>query len=69
MYDTLTTHEVSQIITLARRAPLTNMAEAETAAVLLQKLARAFAPPPAQESQQVKEPTSAPPPQGCDGTS
>lgn len=38
--------EIAQIITLARRAPLQNMAEAEGAAQLLQKLANEFAPKP-----------------------
>lgn len=40
----MTLQEISQIITLARRAPLANMAEAEAASVLLQKLAQHFAP-------------------------
>jgi hypothetical protein len=35
--------EIAQIVTLARRAPLQNMAEAEAAAQLLQKLAAYFA--------------------------
>ncbi len=38
--------EIGQIITLCRRAPLANMAEAEVAAQLLQKLAAHFAPKP-----------------------
>lgn len=38
--------EIAQIITLARRAPLANMGEAEAAAQLLQKLAAHFAPKP-----------------------
>lgn len=40
----MTPQEIAQIITLARRAPLANMAEAESAAMLLQKLAQHFAP-------------------------
>lgn len=40
----MTNEEIVQIITLARRAPLQNMAEAEAAAQLLQKLAAHFAP-------------------------
>lgn len=40
----MTPQEIAQIITLARRAPLQNMAEAEAAAQLLQKLAAHFAP-------------------------
>jgi hypothetical protein len=40
----MTPQEIAQIITLARRAPLANMAEAERAAQLLQKLAQHFAP-------------------------
>jgi hypothetical protein len=43
----MTPQEISQIIMLARRAPLQNMAEAESAAQLLQKLASHFAPKPA----------------------
>ena len=41
----MTPQEILQIITLARRAPLQNMAEAEVAFGLLQKLAAHFAPP------------------------
>jgi len=40
----MTPQEIAKIITLARRAPLANMAEAERAAQLLQKLAQHFAP-------------------------
>lgn len=40
----MTQQEIAQIVTLARRAPLANMAEAEAASVLLQKLAAYFAP-------------------------
>lgn len=40
----MTPQEINSIITLARRAPLQNMAEAEAASRLLQKLARHFAP-------------------------
>jgi hypothetical protein len=39
----MTENEIAQIITLARRAPLQNMAEAEAAAQLLQKLSVHFA--------------------------
>lgn len=35
--------EIAQIVTLARRAPLQNMAEAEAASNLLQKLISHFA--------------------------
>lgn len=42
----MTPQEIAQIITLARRAPLQNMAEAEVAHQLLQKLANEFAPKP-----------------------
>lgn len=42
----MTPQEIAQVITLARRAPLQNMAEAEVAAQLLQKLANEFAPKP-----------------------
>jgi hypothetical protein len=41
----MTPQEISQIIMIARRAPLANMAEAEAVAQLLQKLAVHFAPP------------------------
>jgi hypothetical protein len=40
----MTPQEIAQIITLARRAPLANMTEAEHVAQLLQKLAQHFAP-------------------------
>jgi|GEM_PF-2177209 hypothetical protein len=40
----MTPQEIHQIITIARRAPLANMAEAERVAQLLQKLAQHFAP-------------------------
>jgi hypothetical protein len=43
----ITPQEIAQVITLARRAPLQNMAEAEVASQLLQKLAQHFAPAPA----------------------
>lgn len=39
----MTPQEIAQIITLARRAPLQNMAEAEHVALILQKLAQHFA--------------------------
>lgn len=39
----MTSQEIAQIVTLARRAPLQNMAEAEAAASLLQKLLSHFA--------------------------
>lgn len=45
----MTPQEIAQLITLARRAPLANMAEAEVASQLLQKLAQFFAPKPAAE--------------------
>lgn len=40
----MTVQEIAAIITLARRAPLRDMNEAEAASVLLQKLAAEFAP-------------------------
>lgn len=40
----MTPQEIGQIINIARRAPLTNMSEAEYVAQLLQKLAQHFAP-------------------------
>jgi len=40
----MTPQEIHQIIAIARRAPLANMAEAEHVAQLLQKLAQHFAP-------------------------
>ena len=46
----MTPQEIAQIITLARRAPLTNMAEAEVASQLLQKLAAEYAPKVAEEN-------------------
>ena len=45
----MTPQEVAQIITLARRAPLANMAEAEAASQLLQKFAEEFAPKATEE--------------------
>lgn len=42
----MTPQEIAQIITLARRAPLANMAEAEVASQLLAKLQQHFAPKP-----------------------
>lgn len=39
----MTPQEIAEIIALARRAPLRNMAEAEHASMLLQKLAQHFA--------------------------
>lgn len=42
----MTPQEITAIISIARRAPLTNMAEAEAVAALLQKLAMEFAPAP-----------------------
>ncbi len=52
----MTPQEVAQIITLARRAPLQNMAEAEVAAQLLQKMAMHFAPKPEAEPEPEPEP-------------
>ena len=46
----MTPQEIAQIITLARRAPLQNMAEAEAASLLLQKLAAEYAPKPKNET-------------------
>lgn len=40
----MTPQEIAQIIALARRAPLVNMAEAEAARALLQKLAAEHVP-------------------------
>lgn len=40
----ITMQEIAQIIALARRAPLQNMAEAEVASQLLAKLAKHFKP-------------------------
>lgn len=40
----MTPQEIGQIITIARRAPLRDMNEAEAVAALLQKLAQHFAP-------------------------
>lgn len=40
----MTPQEIAHIISIARRAPLQNMAEAEHFARLLQKLAQHFAP-------------------------
>lgn len=45
----MTPQQIAQIIGLARRAPLANMAEAEVAHQLLQQLAAHFAPKPAPE--------------------
>jgi hypothetical protein len=47
----MTPQEIAAIITLARRAPLSNMAEAEAASVLLQKLASEYAPKPQREKE------------------
>lgn len=43
----MTPQEIAAIISIARRAPLANMAEAEAVGQLLQKLAMHFAPAPA----------------------
>ena len=45
----MTPQEIALIITLARRAPLNNMAEAEVAAQLLARLAAHFAPKPQEQ--------------------
>ncbi len=63
--NTITLQEIGQIITLCRRAPLQNMAEAEVAAQLLQKLAAHFAPKPTEPTEPEIKPTPAdeqPPP-------
>lgn len=54
----MTPQEVAQVITLARRAPLANMNEAEAAAQLLQKLAMHFAPKQPEVEQQTAENSS-----------
>jgi hypothetical protein len=53
---TITPQDLHQIITLARRAPLANMAEAEVAAQLLQKLSAHFAPKPGADPEIVLTP-------------
>ncbi len=53
----MTQQEIAQVITLARRAPLSNMAEAEAASLLLQKLASEYAPKP-QETKPCDTPSS-----------
>lgn len=55
--DYLTPQEIASIITLARRAPLQNMQEAEAAAQLLQKLAKCFAPTVSDVSAEANETT------------
>jgi heme oxygenase len=44
----MTSQEIAAIVSVARRAPLTNMNEAEAVAQLLQKLINHFAPKPAE---------------------
>jgi hypothetical protein len=52
----MTPQEIAQIITLVRRAPLANMAEAEAASQLLQKLAAEYAPKSVEPSSATAQP-------------
>lgn len=45
----LTSQDVAALVTLVRRAPLANLAEAEAAMALLNKLVAHFAPPDPKE--------------------
>lgn len=49
----MTPQEIAALISVARRAPLANMAEAEGVSLLLQKLAAEYAPAPLEAPKEI----------------